>query len=252
MIENRSRSNSRLVMGIILVIIGALFLFDNLNYLYFDIPHVIFSFPTMLILIGILILVNSEKKGAGIIFIIIGGIWLLPRIFPFIAINGGVLFSILTIALGIYILTKRRGYSSHQYNINRSGGSEQSGTSNPSGEFTRETDRLDDVAIFGGGHKFIVSDNFQGGNVTAIFGGSEIDLTRCKLAPGQNVLEVTAIFGGTTLIVPKEWNVIINVLPLFGGFSHKGMRGPNVVINPESTLVIKGVVIMGGGEIKTY
>ena len=184
--------------------------------------------------------------------VVLGGLWLIPRIFPWIAINGGVVFSILIIALGIYVLTKRRGYSGQNYKLNPGGGAEQSGTENPSGQFNSETDRIDDVAIFGGGHKFISSDNFQGGNITAIFGGSEIDLTRCKLAPGQNVLEVTAIFGGTTLIVPKEWNVVINVIPLFGGFSHKGMRGPNVAINPESTLIIKGVVIMGGGEIKTY
>ena len=252
MVENRSRSNSRYVLGFILLIIGVLFLLDNLNYLYFDIPHVIFSFPTILIIVGILILVNSEKKGVGVIFVVIGGLWLLPRIFPFIAINGGIIFSVLIIALGIYILTKRRGYAGYHHNINQGSGSEGSGTANSSGEFVKDTDRIDDVAIFGGGHKFISSDNFQGGNVTAIFGGSELDLTRCKLAPGQNVLEVTAIFGGTTLIVPKEWNVVINVIPLFGGFSHKGMRGPNVVIDPESTLIIKGVVIMGGGEIKTY
>ena len=251
MVENRSKTNSRIIIGFILLIVGVLFLLDNLNFLYFDVPHVIFSFPTILILIGILLLVNSEKKGAGIILIIIGGLWLLPRIFPWISINGGVIFSILIIALGIYILTKRRGHSGYN-NYNKTGGTEQNGTINHSGAYSEETDRIDDVAIFGGGHKFISSDNFQGGNVTAIFGGSEIDLTRCKMAPGKHVIEVTAIFGGTTLIVPKEWNIIINVVPLFGGFSHKGMRGPNVVINPESTLIIKGVVIMGGGEIKTY
>ena len=251
MVENRSKTNSRIIIGFILLIVGVLFLLDNLNFLYFDVPHVIFSFPTILILIGILILVNSERKGAGIILIIIGGLWLLPRIFPWISINGGVIFSILIIALGIYILAKRRGHYGYN-NYNKTVGTEDNGTTNHQGAYSRETDRIDDVAIFGGGHKFISSDNFQGGNVTAIFGGSEIDLTRCKMAPGKHVIEVTAIFGGTTLIVPKEWNIIINVVPLFGGFSHKGMRGPNVVINPESTLIIKGVVIMGGGEIKTY
>ncbi|HKB87154.1 MAG TPA: DUF5668 domain-containing protein [Ignavibacteriaceae bacterium] len=250
MIENRTKANSRIFLGFVLVILGALFLLDNLNFMYFNIPHVIFSFPTILIVIGILILVNSEKKGAGIILIVIGTFWLLPRIFPWISFNGGVFFSILIIALGIYILTKRRGPSGYKYSYNSPEGTGQGGAS--TGEYAGEIDRIDDVAIFGGGHKFISSSNFQGGNVTAIFGGSEIDLTRCKLAPGNHVLDVTAIFGGTTLIVPKEWNVIINVLPLFGGFSHKGMRGPNVQINPESTLIIKGVVIMGGGEIKTY
>jgi predicted membrane protein len=252
MVENRSKTNSRIFLGFVLVIIGALFLLDNLNYLYFDIPHVIFSFPAVLIIIGILLLVNSEKKGAGLIFLVIGALWMLPRIFPWISINGGVIFSVLIIALGIYILTKRRGSSGYGHYFDKSGTSEQGSTVNASGGYSEDTDKLDDVAIFGGGHKFISSSNFQGGNITAIFGGSEIDLTRCKLAPGKHVLEVTAIFGGTTLIVPKEWNIIINVLPLFGGFSHKGMRGPNVVIDPESTLIIKGVVIMGGGEIKTY
>ena len=252
MVENRSKTNSRIFFGFLLVIVGALFLLDNLNFLYFDIPHIIFSFPTILIIIGILILVNSEKKGAGVIFLIIGVLWLLPRIFPWIAINGGVIFSVLIIALGIYILTKRRNSSGYRYDFHKSAESGEGDNVNKGGDYSKEIDRLDDVAIFGGGHKFISSDNFQGGNVTAIFGGSEIDLTRCKLAPGTHTLEVTAIFGGTTLIVPKEWNIIINVLPLFGGFSHKGMRGPNVVIDPESTLVIKGVVIMGGGEIKTY
>ncbi len=250
MIENRTKANSRIFLGFILVILGALFLLDNLNFMYFNIPHVIFSFPTILIVIGVLILVNSEKKGAGIILIVIGAFWLLPRIFPWISFNGGVIFSILIIALGIYILTKRRGTSGYRSSFNSAEGAGQAETS--TGEYAKEIDRIDDVAIFGGGHKFISSNNFQGGNVTAIFGGSEIDLTRCKLAPGNHVLDVTAIFGGTTLIVPKEWNVIINVIPLFGGFSHKGMRGPNVQINPESTLIIKGVVIMGGGEIKTY
>jgi predicted membrane protein len=252
MVENRSKTNSRIFFGFLLVIVGALFLLDNLNFLYFDIPHIIFSFPTILIIIGILILVNSEKKGVGVIFVVIGGLWLLPRIFPWIAINGGVIFSVLIITLGIYILTKRRGASGYRYDFHKSADSGEGNAVNEGGDYAKEIDRLDDVAIFGGGHKFISSDNFQGGNVTAIFGGSEIDLTRCKLAPGTHILEVTAILGGTTLIVPKEWNVIINVFPLFGGFSHKGMRGPNVVIDPESTLIIKGVVIMGGGEIKTY
>ncbi len=251
MVENRSRTNRRMIPGLILIIIGLLFLFDNLNFLYFDFPHVIFSFPAILIIIGILILINSEKKGFGIILVVVGALWLLPRIFPWISINGGIIFSILIISLGIYILTKRRRYSSYNYNYNKGINGSQTETGSQSDDFSAKMDKLDDVSIFGGGQKFITSNNFQGGNVTAIFGGSEIDLTRCKLSPGSHVLEVVAIFGGTTLIVPKEWNVIIDVLPLFGGFSHKGMRGPNIVTDLESTLIIKGIVIFGGGEIKT-
>ncbi len=251
MVENRSRTNRGVIPGIILVIIGALFLLDNLNYLYFDFPHIIFSFPMIFIIIGILIIANSDKKAIGIILLIVGVLWMLPRIFPWIAMNGGIIFSVIIIALGIYILSKRRTHYSYknQKDYNSTGMSTEGSEKQ---YFSASMDKLDDVSIFGGGQKFIISNNFQGGNVTAIFGGSELDLTRSKLAPGEHVLEVVAIFGGTTLIVPKEWNVVIDVLPLFGGFSHKGLRSPNIVTNPESTLVIKGVVIFGGGEIKTY
>lgn len=252
MVENRTRSNKGIIPGLLLVIIGALFLLDNLNYLYFDFPHIIFSFPMLFIIIGILIIANSDKKGIGIILLVIGVLWMLPRIFPWIAINGGIIFSVIIIALGIYVLAKKKGHTSYNYYKEYNMSGTEAEVSDKQKYSSASMDRIDDVSIFGGGQKFIMSNNFQGGNITAIFGGSEIDLTRCKLAPGEQVLEVVAIFGGTTLIVPKEWNVVIDVLPLFGGFSHKGMRNPNIVTNPESTLIIKGVVIFGGGEIKTY
>lgn len=113
-------------------------------------------------------------------------------------------------------------------------------------------DVIDDVAIFGGGSKIIFSDNFQGGNITAIFGGSEINLINCKLAEGENVLDVLMVFGGSTIIVPKEWNVVINVTSILGGFSNKSVRNPNLIVDQSRTLIIKGLTLFGGGEVKTY
>ena len=159
---------------------------------------------------------------------------------------------VLIIALGIYIIIKHRQHPGTFHNINTDPGNPSTGNFKYKEGYIPNVDRLDDVSIFGGGHKYLSSDNFQGGNITAIFGGSEIDLTRCKLAPGNNVIEVVAIFGGTTIIIPKEWNVIIDVLPIFGSFSHKGMRWPGVTTDPENSLIIKGTMIFGGGEIKTY
>jgi predicted membrane protein len=113
-------------------------------------------------------------------------------------------------------------------------------------------DYLDDVAVFGGGHKVIHSDSFKGGNITAIFGGSEIDLTQCKLAPEENIIDVVIIFGGSTIVVPNNWDVILNVTPLFGGFSNKKSRYVSSGTEPAGTLIIKGVVLFGGGEVKSY
>ena len=111
-------------------------------------------------------------------------------------------------------------------------------------------DKLEVISIFGGSSKFFVSDAFRGGNITSIFGGNEINLSGCKLAEGENIIDVIAIFGGTSIYIPKEWNVIVDVFPLFGGFGTKGKRDPMLVVDKNKTLRIKGVVIFGGGEIK--
>ena len=59
------------------------------------------------------------------------------------------------------------------------------------------------------------------------------------------------MFGGTTLIIPRDWNVKIDIVALFGGVGDKR----DIVNNPDMddrVLYIKGFVMFGGGEIKSF
>jgi predicted membrane protein len=242
--DNRSSgiSGARIFVGIVLIVLGGLFLLDNLDIIYFDIPRIIFSFPMVLIVLGIIIMINSRKKIFGALLFAFGALLLLPRIFPWIHLSGSIIFPIIIILLGILIIARRRDHNiSSRYNVFHGSKGDN-----------LNADRIDEISIFGGGEKIINSDNFQGGNVTSIFGGSEIDLTNCKLAPGENVIDVIAIFGGNTFIVPKDWNIRTDVFPMFGGFSNKIFRDPNLVVDKDKVLLIKGIVLFGGGEIKSY
>ncbi len=228
---------SRITFGTILIIIGALYFLQTLNFFSFSIPHLIFSIPFAILMIGILVLINSRNKLFGGILAIIGLLTLLPRIYPSFYINDNFLLPLILIALGVLIVFRRR--PSH-YNYDFRTGR------------TVEKDYFDEVAIFSGSHKIINSDNFKGGNITSIFGGTEIDFSQCKLAEGDVIVDIVMIFGGTTLIVPRDWNVRINVTPIFGGFANKVMRNPGVPLDTTRTLIIKGVAIFGGGEVKGY
>jgi hypothetical protein len=106
--------------------------------------------------------------------------------------------------------------------------------------------------FFQSGRGQIVSDNFRGGKVTAVFGGSEIDLTKAKLGPGVSELELACVFGGTTIIVPDDWTVKIEVVPVLGGFGDSRKLNPGRIIDTTRQLVIKGAVVFGGGEVKSY
>ena len=65
-------------------------------------------------------------------------------------------------------------------------------------------------------------------------------------------IEVFAMFGGWTLVVPPTWQVKTDVISIFGGISDKRMIGPENVRDNTQQLVVKGLVMFGGGEIKSY
>ena len=247
--ENYKRNyDSRNVIGIILVVLGGLFLLDSMNVIDFNVARVIFSFPAILIILGIVLLLNTTKRLLGVMILIVGMFFMVPRIFPFVYYDGHIVFPVLLIVFGIYIILRRRTYRTPEGEYKHS---QDEHTKHYKGYDQINSDRVDDVSIFGGGHKIIISDNFKGGNITNIFGGSEIDLKDCKLAPGVNVIDFVAVFGGSNIIVPSDWKILIDVLPVFGGFSNKVRRDPNAVIDPDKTLLIKGFVLFGGGEVRS-
>jgi predicted membrane protein len=228
-----NKTDRRMWLGGAFIVLGFLFFLNSLDILDFSISRIIFSWPFFFLIIGVFIAINTNKKLLGGILSGLGAIFLIPRIFPSVDYDGTIVFAILFIALGLYIILNRREKEKVEFDQERK-------------------DYIDDVAIFGGGNKVITSDNFKGGNITAVFGGSEINLKGCKLAEGTNVIDVLCVFGGTTLIVPQDWNIVLNITPIFGGFSNKLIKDPNAIPDQNKTLIVKGLVVFGGGEIKSY
>jgi predicted membrane protein len=233
---NKNKTDKRVVLGGVLVVIGGLLLLGSMDILDLSISHIIFSWPFIFMIVGLFILFNTNKKLLGGIFTGIGLFFLIPRILPDVQYHGGIVFPVILIALGVYIILNHR--KKDVLNAEKNG-------------FLKK-DIIDDVSIFGGGSKIISSDNFKGGNITAIFGGSEINLTGCSLAEGEQIIDVLTVFGGTTILVPKNWNVVVNVTSILGGFSDKSIKDPGILPDQTRTLYIKGLAMFGGGEVKNY
>jgi predicted membrane protein len=233
--EHHHLTNNRAIVGLILVLVGLFLVMRNTGIFPDFIDHVIFSWPMLLVTIGLIITIGSSGgKTSGIIVMAVGAFFLIPEIFRE-TFNVNMFWPSIFIIIGIvFIFSKRKGWNSIS-------------TTPQVGD-----DYIDYVHVFSGGERQIVSDNFRGGKVTAIFGGSEIDLTKAKLAPGVSELEIACVFGGTTIIVPDEWNVKIDVVPILGGFGDSRKLIPGRTVDPSRQLVIKGAVVFGGGEVKSY
>ena len=223
-----------LYFAILLILAGLVFLAYQFDVLSDRASYIIISWPMLIIAIGLINLIQRQSRGFGVILLIVGGFFLLPRLD--IGIDRGEIWRfwpVLLIIFGFFIIFKvalrRRGHGDDQ---------------------SFDGDSIDDVNVFGGSEKPIVSQNFRGGNLTCIFGGSELDMRQTRLSQGTNVIDVLFLFGGSGFKVPSDWKVNTNVTAIFGGFSDK-RKTPNIEItDPTKTLEIRGTVIFGGGEIK--
>lgn len=237
-------SNGRFWLGILLVALGALFIADNFNILPYDIIDEIFRWQFILIIVGFIILFTSKDNFLGFILIGIGGLFLMREYFDY-SISDLIsdYWPVALIIMGLYILSKR---SSHGKKNSHPDGEAKPGLD----EDKLHLDTIDFFEIFSGGVRKISSNNFRGGKITSIFAGPEVDFYDCKLAEGTNILEVGAIFGGIELVIPNDWNVIINVTAIFGGIDDKRKYISKSEASSKGTLIIKGFVLFGGGEIK--
>jgi predicted membrane protein len=227
----KRNTTAHLLLGIILVLLGIAVIAEIVDAVPWRMSDIIFSWQMILIVIGIIFISGRESKSTGYILLAIGTFFILPKFFDVPHYWRNLFWPSILILFGLLIIFGRTGRRSR---LRSSSSSNQ--------------DILDDVAIFGGSEKVINSQNFKGGKITNIFGGSKYDLRNATLAEGTNYLDVSMIFGGSKFIVPEEWDIKIEVTSIFGGFSDKRQRS---IVVPDNSrqLIIKGETIFGGGEL---
>lgn len=238
------------ITGIFLVIIGGAIL---LNKMYPELPNWLFSWKTLLITIGLYVGAKHNFRGGGwAIPIIIGSVFLFTDNFPDLAIKRYI-WPIAIIVVGLFIILRPKfGKSTWSMDDDNNKGTlgNNSNPINENGANWSHEDVIDTTNIFSGSKKINLSKNFRGGEVTNIFGGSEINLTKADIQ-GTAILEVTCIFGGTKLIVPPDWNIQQEAVAIFGGVDDK-RPVTGLQENLSKTLIIKGTVLMGGIDIRSY
>lgn len=234
--ENKS-TDRKLIIGIILMLAGGLLLLDTFDITQLPIRHYIFSWKTLLIAIGVVILFTKERATAGYVLIGLGVIFWLPSLINYNIALHQIFWPAILIGIGVLIIT-RRGQHTRRHRV--SNGNKES-----------SSDYIDDVSVLGGGTKIIQSKNFKGGDITAIFGGSEFSFKEAELSPDGCTIDVFTMFGGSKLIIPDNWVVKSDMFSIFGGFNDKRLVRAEEG-EQASVLYLKGAVIFGGIEIKSY
>jgi hypothetical protein len=223
------RLTGRLLFGLVLVTLGLMWTLENLGIPGID--EVLRWWPALLLAYGLMRVTGldgTRRVGSGVVITVIGA-YLLARELGFVHISIFRLWPVWMILVGgtlVWRSLRGPGFDPD--------GADRSAYPRP-------------FAFMGGNTRKVESQEFVGLEATAVLGGVEADLTGARPRGREVVAEVFAWWGGVELIVPDDWRVVSEVMPIMGGVEDSThFEGGEVA----ATLVVRGMVIMGGVEIK--
>jgi hypothetical protein len=218
----------RLVLGLAIALAGVLFTLDNLDVL--DADDWVRYWPALLLAFGLgqmVAAVSPSERIGGAIWSFIGA-WLLADVALYLPISLFDLWPLVLVVVGALLVWRA--------------------VRPQTAAAARDDSTLHAFAVMSGVKRTSTSLQFQGGSLTAIMGGIEIDLRGALLAGGTATLDTFAMWGGVEVRVPPGWVIDGRVWPLMGGFEDK--TTPPSPEDVAGTLVVTGWAIMGGVEVK--
>lgn len=248
--NNKNVDAARIVGGLILVGTGVAFLLRNMGY---SLPYWLFTWPMILVLVGIYSAFKSNFQGFSWVLILgIGIFFLSGKIYRNIDFDKA-FWPVAIIALGFMFIFRPK----------KDRISERNGSARFNDKYSVPPKIVDETAIdidstdflyvnsvFSGVNKHIMSKHFQGGRIRCIFGGADIDFMQADIN-GRVILRMEIVFGGTKIVVPANWTIVNEIDGLFHGVDDK-RKTTSVLPDPGKVLVLRGSATFGGVDIRSY
>ncbi len=234
----KNPDSGRLLIGLLFILIGGiLFLRISNIELPFELPHYLFTWPMILIILGIYFFFSRENRITGLILFLIGGAFLSKYIFE-VTMGTVIQFAIpvLLVLAGILLLFPRTFLKKKRFSESKT---------------SIKDNRLKAVHIFSDGSNLIESESYEGGEVVCIFGDSDIIFSKSVTSQGAMALDIVCIFGGCTVYVPEDWTVITDISNIFADIKDKRHQSdPTIITDPDKVLHIKGTLLFSGVKIR--
>ena len=220
------RISNQVAVGGAIVVVGLVLLANSTGV--YDTSGLFRYIPSLFVLVGIYALVASGFRNVGgpLVLVAVAGAW---QAVALDLVTGSQILSfwpVLLVILGLSVALGRMRSSAEPI----------------TGE------RVDLVALFGGRNARVTTSRFTGGAITALFGGAEVDLRDVVELDGVARINVTVLFGGAEIVVPRDWNVQLDVIPVFGAAEDERPR--RELEHETVDLVVTGFCAFGGVSIE--
>ncbi|MBS1486004.1 MAG: hypothetical protein JST43_00340 [Bacteroidetes bacterium] len=223
------RQSGRAFAGFILIVIGAVLLSRQMGL---DVPSWLLTWQMLLIGLGIFFGARKMfRPGGWMVMVLVGTAFMIDE-FADIDLHHYIWPAVI-ILVGFWMIVKPRKHRREWQFENTSDVADN---------------KIDINSVFSGSKKKVMSKDFKGGMINTVFGGNDIDLTQADINTSA-LLELNVVFGGTKLLVPANWKIQSDVDCIFAAVEDKRRDTTQV---SDKTLILKGSVVFGGIEIKSY
>jgi predicted membrane protein len=224
--DGRRAGRPNIVFGLVLTIVGFIFLLHNLDFHYFE--HFWRFWPLALLAIGLAKAFSgrADERTFGWIMTFLGVIF-----FARFTLGWNVymreFWPVILVIIGISIVM--RGIQGPQ----------------PPRDATDTASLVRERALVGGIKRKNTSQSFQGGELTAVMGACEIDLRDARMAGPQVIIDCFAMWGAIVIQIPPDWSIDPQVSVFAAGFEDR-TKPP---VQPAGTLVLRGTAVMASFEL---
>ncbi len=225
--------SGRIVAGLIVIALGAIFLLDSLNVLDIDVGEIIGWVAAIVFIgfgIGTLIVKRFRQVFFPIVLIVVGLFLLLGNL----NVDAYQYWPVILIVVGGAIIFggSRRRSRKHEPEVSAS-----------STTTTTSEGSVDISCTLGEANERVTSGDFTGGTVNVTMGNGKLDLRDASIVNRPATLDVSLTMAGLNIWVPSEWGVAIETDVTMGESEDKRSRTGPTSGSPH--LVITGNVTMG-------
>jgi predicted membrane protein len=244
----KNHRRSKIVGGLLVVGAGVLFLLREMGLW---LPSWIFTWQMLLIAIGFYTGVkHSFRKLSWLVLVIMGLAFMIQDFYPELALSKFI-WPVVIIFVGLGIILKPASKREDKWKrCKEKCGRDWKYQKYYPTDAAGVEDRIEISAIFGAVKRHVDSKQFRGGEISAVFGGAEVDLSQADFS-GVIHLEVNAVFGGTRLIIPANWTIKSELNAVAGSVEDKRPVQPGN-LDDSKKVILEGNAVFGGIEIHSY